>query len=103
MLGSLEISSEVGGGGGVASSQQHFADLHYGAHYTCAEPGLLHSCSVCSQLLFSMHKGDSSHFAYFYIELHYGAVCQTETFNANLICSAGGTIQFLTTGLHYLG
>ena len=88
VLGGLQVSSKVGGGSFFAT-----------ALVVLCRSSLWCSLYLCwpwaTSQLFSMftavffHKGDHSHFASFYIGLDYGAVCQTATFNANLICSAG--------------
>ena len=87
VLGSLQVSSKVGGGGwGDFFATAFCRSSSWCSLYLCwlwATPQLFRVFT----LLFSMRKGDSSHFAYFYIDLHHGAACQTATFNANLICS----------------
>ena len=76
---------------GAASFAQYwlyFAGLHHGAHYTCADPGLLHNCSVCGSGSVFLCKGDSSFFFHRCRFALWGSV-STAAFNVNLIFSAG--------------
>ena len=71
VVGGLQVSNELGGGGSRTSWHSFIA--------TCNDSRLLHNCSACGSRSVFLCKGDSVTLLFFIdVDLYYRAVCQQQ-------------------------